>query len=542
MKTSRQFCAPSHAVLLGAALLLTALAACTAPNPLYQPDPCLEASDCEAGQVCYQGECLDVNTECQDDDDCPGDQICDAQQCVDDDDNNDPNNNPNNDPNNQPNNDPNNNPNNDPNNDLPDDCQPPCADGEICVEDGGRFECVEKVCEPGQVRCAEGGTQNCIDGGAAWSETFPCDFDTVCVEGQCIPSQCDPGTTVCRGEVVTVCTDGGQLEPQRDCGQEGLLCQNSQCVEPRCDPGQAFCQGNTAVVCNERGDGIDQERDCAAQGQLCQDGQCIDVDPDCANAVAFAQIEGDPDSVPSERLEVSLDTAVRLDGSQSSLAAGWSWSIINRPDGSQTSIRRAQNPIALFAPDVPGTYVIELRVFGFDDEPGCTTAQITIAAGQQDRQGLSIEINWATPNDPNPNDGMGGDLDLHLLHANADAWNTQPWDCYWQNTSPNWGGPSNNDDPLLVLDSGSGGPERIEILRPERITYRAGVHYFADNDYGPSLLSLIVYVDNVQIYRSPGRQLNEPGVFWDAVFIRWRGNEAEVEPIDVITEAFPEVD
>ena len=69
------------------------------------------------------------------------------------------------------------------------------------------------------------------------------------------------------------------------------------------------------------------------------------------------------------------------------------------------------------------------------------------------------------------------------------SWFQQPYDCYYQNPTPDWGQQGNPDDDLLLDldDIDGGGPENIGLSNPENTQnlgnlYIVGVHYNRSRD------------------------------------------------------------
>ncbi|MDP6945068.1 MAG: hypothetical protein QF464_13040, partial [Myxococcota bacterium] len=138
--------------------------------------------------------------------------------------------------------------------------------------------------------------------------------------------------------------------------------------------------------------------------------------------------------------------------------------------------------------------------------PGCGTATWTVTI--KDAVPLIVEVTWDTPGDPDQSDvgpGMGADLDLHMHNGQGtaedfdgdgvpDAWFDFVNDLYWFDTSPNWGEPVPDDDPLLALEDPDGlGPERIEWHQPiKQATVTLGVHCWSAFEYGPSVVTITV--------------------------------------------------
>jgi hypothetical protein len=156
---------------------------------------------------------------------------------------------------------------------------------------------------------------------------------------------------------------------------------------------------------------------------------------------------------------------------------------------------------------------------------------------------IRIELYWDTPADEDQTDegpDAGADLDLHFTHPLATGddglgWFDQPFDCFWFNAAPNWGSldPSVDDDPKMTLDDTDGaGPEIIEFPNPEDdATYRVGVHYWSDHDFGMSLATVKIWINDELAATIPE---DGPGValvdldLWEVAAIDWPSGDVTV--------------
>jgi hypothetical protein len=261
--------------------------------------------------------------------------------------------------------------------------------------------------------------------------------------------------------------------------------------------------------------------------------------------------------------EVSPLDVVVLDGAPSMDSEGdgltYEWIITSRPSGSVSQPVESffdatapanggppdddTTPTALFFVDLAGRYTADLRVVDFEglsSESCGTSAQVVIDASRAGG-GLRVVLTWDNPGDEDPNDEHGADLDLHLLHPNADNWFSAPYDCHYANPLPDWGQLENpDDDPTLSNDvSGGGGPEIIELPLLESTVvlqgpYLVGVHYYSDRHrlegtrFGPALATLRIWLDEELVWDySEGdgmvrqRELTAVDHFWDACAIEW---------------------
>ncbi len=172
---------------------------------------------------------------------------------------------------------------------------------------------------------------------------------------------------------------------------------------------------------------------------------------------------------PLEPIRISGDA---IDDGQ---IVAWSWQLISSASGSGASPPSPGNAqVTNFTPDIVGEYRLRLTVTDDDGQRGSCDAIISGVA----YEGLRVEVFWdAAP-----------DMDLHLLHPHATAWNGS-LDCYYANCNASagnrldWFSASTLDDPHLDLDViDSFGPENINIEEPADGVYRIGVHAYT----GPS--------------------------------------------------------
>ena len=160
---------------------------------------------------------------------------------------------------------------------------------------------------------------------------------------------------------------------------------------------------------------------------------------------------------------------------------------------------------------------------------------------------IHVELTWHTAADANEQDtgpDAGSDLDLHLGHAYAkqadvdgdgapDPWFSNPFDAFWFNPGPNWGGwASSADDPRLDLDDTDGaGPENMNLGAPEGTTqqpvaYDVGVHYWHDHGFGPSTATVRIWIDGVLVAML-GPQPMQPLDMWHVARIWWPNKQVD---------------
>lgn len=200
------------------------------------------------------------------------------------------------------------------------------------------------------------------------------------------------------------------------------------------------------------------------------------TDSDGLSASCTVQVQGTP--TPPDAICVDVETTplveveVPGDAVDDGEIVSWSWRLIDGPLGSAAGPPSPPNSqVTRFLPDIAGEYALELTV---TDDDGDSASCVSLVAAVV-TEGLRVEMFWDSPR---------SDMDLHLLHPEATAWQG-PLDCHYANCKDGeavlpWFTPAREDDPILDLDDLSGfGPENINIDVPARGTYRVGVHAFS---------------------------------------------------------------
>ena len=316
----------------------------------------------------------------------------------------------------------------------------------------------------------------------------------------------------------------------KECGDDkcGGLCGTCPAAAPFCVAG--LCELACTPSCDGAScgdDGCGGSCGTCPEGETCVDGLC---DLPCPVAVIHCE-EGD---------EAVVQATLHLSGFSSYAGSGKTiskvlWSVV-QPDMSQSLFDPSDSSASpTFQPNVVGTYEFGLRVWDSDGVPSCATTKHTVAVVAD--EAIHIELLWHTPGDANETDEgpeAGADLDLHLAHPLAtgpdvdldglpDPWFDNMYDCFWFNSHPNWGSldPDADDDPSLDRDDTDGaGPENINFNNPAaETTYRVGIHYWSDHDFGPSTAVLRVYVLGSLSYEVS--QEIESLDMWDACTISW---------------------
>ena len=277
----------------------------------------------------------------------------------------------------------------------------------------------------------------------------------------------------------------------------------------------------------------------------------------CPHSILTATVQGiDVPSIVVDGGEVIWEgeplQTIRFDASESTdlndSIAEYMWTLVERPEDSGTRFQPsnidAQTTLFL---DLAGTYVIELSAYDTFGMASCNTPRLTIMVIP--RETIHVQLVWDTPNDTVNDecasiwDECGSDLDLHLLHRMAnEAWNQAPYDCYFQNKIPNWGDVNiAEDDPSMDIDDVNGfGPEIINLDLPEPDhDYHVGVYYYDDHGWGPSYVTVRIYINGTMIEEYADQLLETDQDFWFVGTIHWTGETAIVTPVDQVTQGFP---
>jgi len=211
-----------------------------------------------------------------------------------------------------------------------------------------------------------------------------------------------------------------------------------------------------------------------------------------------------------------LDIAT-FDGSLSHVDDGtlvaWQWAIVQRPQGSTSTITVVPgDPTKTrFVVDISGDYEIQLTV---TDTRGISASTVYPFAAVP-WQTVHIETIWDT---------AGTDLDVHLVSdTESGSFFQKPFDCYFDNTNPDWGEQGNTlDDPAIDIDDVDGyGPEYVSLQQPlDGHVYHVYVHYYDDHGMGSSTATVRIYL-NGQLRFEGIQALAGTGDGWDVATISW---------------------
>ncbi len=257
----------------------------------------------------------------------------------------------------------------------------------------------------------------------------------------------------------------------------------------------------------------------------------LGVDISCPSAIIAVQ-EGEK-VIPQTNLHLSGDQSFAPSGA----IASWKWTAKQPTGGASVFVPSDTFPNPTFEVNSAGQYSFTLSVWDEAGVKSCVPAEVEVIVVPD--EAIHVELLWHTPNDPDETDQgpeAGSDMDLHFIHdayANSapdldkdgkpDGWFDQPFDCFWFNAQPNWGSfdPSIDDDPGLDRDDTDGaGPENLNLNIPENTTYRIGVHYWSDHEYGPSFATLRIYIYSILVFEVTDVKLVNHDM-WNAATIDW---------------------
>ncbi|WP_168210597.1 choice-of-anchor D domain-containing protein [Persicimonas caeni] len=250
---------------------------------------------------------------------------------------------------------------------------------------------------------------------------------------------------------------------------------------------------------------------------------------------AIADPMGELQVVPLD--DIDLDASLSRDPEGSGISRV-EWRLAERPADSTEGLANTSGEQSSLWMQLAGTYVVELDVWNELGVKSCEPARMTLKSISD--EDIHIQLVWNTPADPNETDQSGSDVDIHLLHPNANLhWNSPPWDCFWQNMEPDWGETGVAiDNPSLDIDDVDGaGPENINLDNPEvETTYNVGAYYFSDHNYGRSYVTVRIYIGGQLAYEAQRKPMDNQE-FWHVANIDWPSGE--VIEVDRLYQSFP---
>lgn len=237
---------------------------------------------------------------------------------------------------------------------------------------------------------------------------------------------------------------------------------------------------------------------------------------------AITVAEGD-EVIPQTRLTLSARNSTTTTGN----ITRWEWSVVQPQGSASVFLPTTTRQDVSFEANIVGEYIFRLKVWNSLGVESCSSAEQIVNVVSD--SAIRVELLWSTPRDANQFDtgsslsgqSVGSDLDLHFLRPGA-AWDYfGNLDCHWQNPNPDWGTRGAMHDPSLDRDDTDGaGPENLNMNSPENIEYRVGVHYWDDWGFGPSWVTIRVYVFG-QLREQWNDVILQTFDLWDALLIEW---------------------
>ena len=247
--------------------------------------------------------------------------------------------------------------------------------------------------------------------------------------------------------------------------------------------------------------------------------------------------------------------------------ASATWTVIDNPLGSSSDPSPASGLTTELFADVQGVYILQLEVTDTNGGVGRCTTNLTTTT----QDNLRIEVSWniGVQNDRS-------DVDTHLLRGSNGQWfddASDGDDCFFRNCRicdifdsnstaqelacreliagfnennipipgrVTWNPPfPDEDDPRLDLDDVEGnGPENVNIKNPRPGTYRLGIHYWDDDGFGDSTVSVRIFCGGEMVREfeplvlRPTGNFGDGGTeFWEVADIEWNGSNCQVREL-----------
>jgi len=249
---------------------------------------------------------------------------------------------------------------------------------------------------------------------------------------------------------------------------------------------------------------------------------------------------------------IALDgsTSTDLDG-EDGRPAQYTWTLIDAPAGSSTRVVESigqptrpaaggpeddpATPTARLFVDMVGRYVVELSVTDSDGQTTpsdvCPREPTQVVINAFPTEGIHVEMYWENGSVLNGDTGRT-DLDLHLVHPDADDWFDRELDCYFANPAPQWDAAGNIDDPRIGIESTQVGPELLyarSLSGAHDDPFRLGVHFYRVEHEGNAFVR--VYFAELGLVREAERPYAPPSTMWTLLNLSFRG-QTEFEAVD----------
>ena len=271
----------------------------------------------------------------------------------------------------------------------------------------------------------------------------------------------------------------------------------------------------------------------------------------CPTAVANGLIRGGG-GVPRAQVSAIPLQYIVLDGSLSTddgfipdAEENWQWEVTG-PDGIEPPLEPLDTEPGSFKKRqfrllLAGDYRATLRVRDNSNFLSCNVAEVFIRA--QPNEKLLIELTWTNPEDPDENDGVGSDVDLHFIKMGPGRWFQSPYDIYFRNPNNGAGSDDNGywnpESPSLDIDDTDGaGPENVQMNDPQNCEwYGLGIHYYRQI-FGTAYVTVRVYIEQNLVFEELNVPLQRGGQFWDIARIHW--DSGQIQLVNRLYPAAPE--
>lgn len=339
-------------------------------------------------------------------------------------------------------------------------------------------------------------------------------LDVECPDDDCNDWECSPWTGRCRSRPLEGhCDDGNACTTNDTCHLSW---------QPRapatCGGQQRQCDGEACPLCDPR------SGDCAVSPEPVR--MCLPPAPPEPRGGAYACTCSEVlESVPPGSL-VNLTADCGFMSPES-----WTFRILSAPEGGDARLEYEEETgvapayrAGLLVGETPGAYLVR---FDTVDEWGyVASCEIPVEVGAD--IGLHVDVTW----------DQDADLDLHLLapaaaRDPAAAYFDLDLDCWWRSPSPDWGVPGDSsDNPALVVDGQTRGPETIALGSPATGVYTIGVHEHCNPGQARSVAATARVHCGGALVGTFTRSLGGAGELWTVATVDT--TDCSVRPVDAV--------
>jgi hypothetical protein len=219
-------------------------------------------------------------------------------------------------------------------------------------------------------------------------------------------------------------------------------------------------------------------------------------------AYPIADIEGLTEVHPPSNLSLDGTGSTDPEDVDDEFELSYSWSVSDRPDGSNADLLEHDQATAELQIDLAGSYTVQLVVTDFN---GISSAPASHTVEAVPVQELYIALSWDKPY---------SDMDLHVVPSGGTFFSAE--DASFCNTSPDWGSDGTASHSGDVSDGY--GPETVEISDLSETDYYIGVHYFEDDGGSIVTPTLTIHVDGEPHETVEALMIHND--FWNVGYIR----------------------